>query len=723
MNTRIAQESYAEFYHQRSPSFFKKIFFSSTRNPILDTLTKHLQTIVNERELEGYDDNSIEKIIPDPNSTFIIWGNLQGAFHSLVRALDSLKKDGVIDNNCVITKPNHYFIFSSNVIIRSPYIIETLLTIIALIRANPGRVWYIRGLSEYKDMWHTDWLMDQLNGYATTDTSYLNKTLIPLLDRFFATLPYALYIGFQGNPPQWIGIGGDFKELEIDAEYTNGFFDNNATTYRINNKIPVENPVKIQAFLRSDKNTRAYNTKGLTQFDYEGGVTTWDLFSSPTSYNQENNKAFNDAFCVLAMNGSINNTTITLKYRDTRKSFPQFLYPNSYYLVSALRVNNTIRPHHQQNSQYFFGSTLDLSKSNALMGIHVRKGINLAISEYTIDEAHTKKDSFRIVMMDDEYTPLKARENIELLMKEGIDTFLIPTGSPTLQASLDLIQAGTILVLFPITGAPKFRSPELKGVIHLRASYRDEVYALMPYLKNKLDAKKYLIFYQDDAYGIGPLTAARELLPKLGIKEWKEVPYARNTTDFKAIIQTIKEFQPDALGLFSTSAPTKEMLRQVGVEYLVNTRLFGISFLVDDAFGSFVKALGLPYLFARSMPNPASSTLPIVSRYRELCDINNASYDIFSLEGYVGTRLLIATIESLKKSGQTTINATTLRAAFEQIKHYDFGGLTLNFNPETRELNNAVWLDAGEDDWTEWRDAEKRWKAEEAKATPSSIPT
>ena len=50
---------------------------------------------------------------------FVVWGDLYGSFHALVNALSYLRKEGIIDENLHIIKPNYYFIFLGNVIDRS----------------------------------------------------------------------------------------------------------------------------------------------------------------------------------------------------------------------------------------------------------------------------------------------------------------------------------------------------------------------------------------------------------------------------------------------------------------------------------------------------------------------------------------------------------------------------------------------------------------------------
>ncbi len=69
-----------------------------------------------------------------------------------------------------------------------------------------------------------------------------------------------------------------------------------------------------------------------------------------------------------------------------------------------------------------------------------------------------------VVFMDNEYSPEKARQNVEEFIKKYKSTlFLCNLGSPTLQAYLDLVRKNAIFIFFPVTGAPLFRKPDLPG--------------------------------------------------------------------------------------------------------------------------------------------------------------------------------------------------------------------------------------------------------------------
>ena len=54
----------------------------------------------------------------------------------------------------------------------------------------------------------------------------------------------------------------------------------------------------------------------------------------------------------------------------------------------------------------------------------------------------------------------------------------------------------------------------------------------------------------------------------------------------------------DAIGFFSSSRGTQMFIRQIGVEYLAPKKLFGLAFLGEETFGTFLKQEGVTILFA-----------------------------------------------------------------------------------------------------------------------------
>ncbi len=344
-----------------------------------------------------------------------------------------------------------------------------------------------------------------------------------------------------------------------------------------------------------------------------------------------------------------------------------------------------------------FGCTLDLSRGLGIFGSQWKKGIMIGLQKLQ-ELGGINGQIPKIIFLDDKYTPKKARENVEQFLNEyKIDILFSPTGSPTLEKYLDLVEKQQILVLFPGTGAPIFRKPDLKYMIHFRPSYVNEGKILARYALEHFNPKRVAIFYQDDAFGKGPLHGAQEVLGKSGNIEIIPVPYARNTLSFSGQAKKITQINPDTIIFSSIPLAARELMKRIGITHFTERNLLGISDFGEAVFRKFNKEKGLGFIIVNVTPNPETSDLEIVKEYREMAKKNNVAIDMISLEGYINSNILVHILKQIKGA----ITKEKIIEIAENIKNYNLNGLILNFNPQTRELSNKLWLDTGKEEWEE----------------------
>ena len=72
------------------------------------------------------------------------------------------------------------------------------------------------------------------------------------------------------------------------------------------------------------------------------------------------------------------------------------------------------------------------------------------------------------------------------------------------------------------------------------------------------------------------------------------------------------------------------------------------------------------------------------------------TFDVFSLEAYISTSIFIDALAKI----DLPITNQKIAGYLEGLKNYDYQGLTLTFNPQTRSLSNALWLeDNNQPEW------------------------
>lgn len=657
-----------------------------------------LEKLINRYPEVKPETNRIMRLSLAQESRLFIWQNLFGAFHSLIRDLEYLQKQGVIDEKLTILDQNDYFIINGNAIDRSPYSIETLSVILTLLERNPTQCIYIQGHHENKNYWHNFGLKTDLMIRAAP----FSKELIPfgsLITAFFNTLPLAVYINTAVDPHMVIRISTrGYQNTTLDEAYFGDFFK--PTTDIISyltltsQSAETTEPIHTIAMLKQENWMREHRIEdGLGILSQDQGVFAWTAFSSPTTVNQKFYSFFYDAFVQMTIAQNIEQSAIQVINRDTRTQ-EDFKQGPKLEIVSGMPINEATSSTPLANA-INIGSSIALDRGLPVLGVPLNKGIFLKVNDVNVNGGINGAE-LRVIVKNDNYMPDEARINVLNFIAKGIDIIHLPLGTPTLAGYLDIIEEGKALVLFPLSGASAYR--KVPNIINFRVSYSQEVEAMMEYMYTDYGARKFAFFYQDDDSGRSAVKQAEEFLKKHGITNWTTVGHTRSAVDLKDQAEKIRLVQPDALALFSVVSPTLEFIRHVGLSALANTKLFAFSSLGTLSFKHFAKRNGLDTMIACVVPNPRTSQLPIAQEYRDLCDKTKSGYDVFSFEAYVETSVLVDALSKI----DAPYTKEKVRAALESYKNYDFKGLNLNFNPETHTLMDKVWLYNGDDqEWVE----------------------
>jgi len=729
-NNDWLKPDFSSFHKENKPGAIRR--FSSwfgISYPIWDArkFRTLLKSLVISRERDGLQGDFAEQYKPGKGDTFLIWGDIGGAFHSLVRDLAFLHEQGIINKQFKIVKPNYIFIFCGNVIDGSPYALETLTLLLRILSVNHSRVFYLRGHHEEKEQWHNAELARELKIRA----QHVSREEIPLnnlLTRFFDTLPLGLYLTHDtqneieavliANNEEAKSMFSGIKATHLGGdEETRGFFN------VAENKAPKKKTVTIKAYITTeDPSESPQKTKGLTLVRAVEGAPHWFIFSSPTERSQKLHQFQYDAFVRMTAHNGISSWTLSL-FNQRVAAFDGFQESALYQLVSGcslkkkdqlaqeeplmdtamsdaqelqLSEKKTTKTDEddadEKNETNFKIATLtDFSKGTKRLGRAVQAGIELRYAQ-----AHAQGETVPdMVFIDDQSIPAITRHEVERLVRTGIHTLLMPTGSATLASYLDLIREGKLLVLFPLTGASSFRDPELTYIIHLRASYTNEAKALTRYAIDTLKSKKLLIFYQDDLVDKSSLDAATKPLKKQGAERaWKTVVYDE---DEQKQIDTVGKYAPDTIIFLVTATAAKKLLLQIEIDELQGKKILGCSALSEPGFVDFIRENNFNLMYLSVVPNPSTSDLVIVEQFREAAQKRNMALNPLSLESYIATDLLFSVMGQMK--GQPS--NTQLIERLEAIKNIKYKGLPLNFVPEDRTLLHSVWLDTGDAQWVE----------------------
>lgn len=691
--------NYSSIYRQRAPSWcgalqawlgIKK--YGITMDHVESALKQRLSHF---SQTQNHD-ITIARIDAHSEPTLYVWGDIQSSIHSLYRDLNQLRNEGVIDDHFTIKNNNCFFIFNGNVIGDGPYSLETLATIVSLIEKNPHKAIYLRGNNEYNNNWKDGNIHTQLKITLSHDKGKL-KRMTDLITSLFLSLPVALYIVNSTEKKHAIRISYFDRQLTswIPESLLGSFFDqeqnNPLLFHNLRQLEPNTTEPLIIAIIRGEQWRREQRVRdGLGLLNQDKGATAWAILSCPTASHQKFYNFHYDAFTKIKIKKDLSQSTITLCNRDVLQN-TGFNDQESYYIASGAHVEGTIA---KSKEDIVLGSCMSLIQGVPAMGTQTQNGMMVRIAKENC-KGGINGHLLRIIVENDNYNPSKTREYIHTFLKHNINTMVLPIGSPTLSSYLDLIQQNKILTLFPITGSPTFREKQFENIIHFRRSYADEVNALINHAYTEWSARKFALFYQDDSYGQGPRDAAHTTLQnkKCSIID---IPYSRGTITLKKHAQLIQDSQPDVIAFFSTAQSAIELIRELGINTIVNKKLLCISFCAEASLRTFIEQHNIPMLIGAAVPNPFLSQLPIVQEYREAMTAAGYNFDVFSLEAYITTSLLIEALSTIKPP----FSIEKIKISLQQLKNKTIGGLEINYNPLIHTLYHTIYLETGNNN--EW---------------------
>ena len=322
-----------------------------------------------------------------------------------------------------------------------------------------------------------------------------------------------------------------------------------------------------------------------------------------------------------------------------------------------------------------------------------------------------------VIGLDDNYEPLPCvRNTIQLLEKESVFLLSNYVGTPTLTRALPVIKRyadnGVVLV-GNFTGAqPQREAPYVEHVFNVRASYRQEMAALVDRFW-QMGARHLGVYSQADAYGRSGTDGVTRALGGRGARVAAETTYqrgARFDEDVAPAVNALRRAGADAVlctGAYQGCGAFVRTARDLGWTVPISN----VSFVGSDAMLRLLiqhgKTTGRDYTRAlvnsQVVPSYDDVSLPGVVEYRGLMDRYNPTlpaalrddkyvpqrYSFISLEGYVNARVVV---EALRRAGPQPTRAG-FRQALESLKGFDLGiGAALTFGPERHQGLDSVYF-------------------------------
>ncbi len=322
-----------------------------------------------------------------------------------------------------------------------------------------------------------------------------------------------------------------------------------------------------------------------------------------------------------------------------------------------------------------------------------------------------------VTPLDDGYEPVPCVNNtIQLIERDQVFFLSNYVGTPTLTRALPIIKRYAdqqVLLIGNFTGAqPQRESPYADQVFNIRASYRQEMMALVERFWSQ-GARKFGVFYQIDAYGRSGADGVARGLALHGARIVAEATYSRGARfedDMAPAVRALHGAGADVVlctGAYQGCGAFVRTARELGWTVPISN----LSFVGSDAMLALLvrhgrttgRDLTRGLVNSQVVPSYDDTTLAGVGEYRALMDRHDPAvpqplrdarypvqrYSFIGLEGFVNAKVIV---EALRRAGPIPTRAG-LRQALEGMRNLDLGiGTLLSFGPERHQGLDGVYF-------------------------------
>ena len=354
-------------------------------------------------------------------------------------------------------------------------------------------------------------------------------------------------------------------------------------------------------------------------------------------------------------------------FTSTAKAGEIGITPRSILLGQSAAFSG---PSGELGREYRQGAHLVFDHVNAQGGIHGRQVV--------------------MVYRDDQYNPELTLSNTKKFIdKDRVFALFGYLGTPTVKAALPLIDQKPIPLIAPLTGAQIIRSPMKKNVFNIRASYHQEIKAIVSYLI-RYGRQSIAIAYQNDSFGRDGLEGLKKALAKHQLTPVVETTVERNSSYTNDAARKVALARPDAVLVVSSYGTVSSFISQLRRNGS-NAQVLTLSFVGSNALArSLPKEHRHGIGISQVVPFPWDRRTPVVRDYQnKISKLNpNISYSFVGLEGYIAASMLV---QALQKAGPD-LTRKRLMTAIESLGKVDLGGYKVEFGPSQRNGSDVVHL-------------------------------
>lgn len=306
------------------------------------------------------------------------------------------------------------------------------------------------------------------------------------------------------------------------------------------------------------------------------------------------------------------------------------------------------------NKIILIGSSIPSTGIIKSWGDAVTSGAN-SYFNYANEKNLIKNKKIEFLTYDDKYEPELTIENInKLIFEDKVFTLFGLVGTPTVKRVLPILYDENLPLFSAFTGASFLRDNYNENFINFRASYDQEIEALMNYIIYKKNLKKIAVFYQNDDYGEEGYISVLDALKRKNLNLVAEGSYKRNTLSITHALNEIKNAKPEVIfmvGAYKTNSLFIKKAKEN--ENLKDVIFCNISFGDANSMINELKRLNTNtnnLIFSQVVPNYMDNSIPSVVEYQTLMKKYYPQEELgfLSLETFLSAKVLVNAISRIK---------------------------------------------------------------------------
>ncbi len=318
-----------------------------------------------------------------------------------------------------------------------------------------------------------------------------------------------------------------------------------------------------------------------------------------------------------------------------------------------------------------------------------REGLDVAARVFDQVNAKGGVHGRRLLLetLDDAQSAQRAAENTRTLIEKrrAIALFTYRT-TPTIQASLPIATDARVPFIAPQVGPSLLYQPVNPNVFSIRASYNDEVAAVLDLLFS-VGFRKVAFLYANDAFGRDIQASVAEQMRRLGGQPVVELWIENTTTDAGQTVQALWAAQPLAVLIATNNRIAADVIKKFrGLSR--NAAQFVT--LSNNSSASFIKELdgmGRGVMVTQVLPFPYASMTVASRELRALLERTGSAPSYVAMHGYLAAKLVV---EGLRRAGPDA-GPTGLANALDNAM-IDLGGHVVDYTRKQRAGSRFVEL-------------------------------